>query len=217
VFLHENGTEPDFSSGILVSVGTTTNLEISQTNYKRLRYQKKNNYSMKFSSSVILAGCFSLPYSNCTETVTDEADLASDTAKRTFKRFTKYTQDKCVLMCLNDEFFRNTGVDLPEIQPINNLTLQIANDVFLSQSYLNSSLIYGCKEKCPIECNSVNYEVRSSSAAYPSESYKRLLEIYFNSSLSFKPNNSRFVNLTEHEDKILAVNIFYKVDHFVLV
>ncbi len=43
VFLHENGTKPDLSSGILVSVGTSTNLEISQTNYKRLRYQK-NNY-----------------------------------------------------------------------------------------------------------------------------------------------------------------------------
>jgi len=41
VFLHENGTEPDFSSGVLVSVGTTTNLEVSQTNYKRLRYKKK--------------------------------------------------------------------------------------------------------------------------------------------------------------------------------
>jgi hypothetical protein len=39
VFLHENGTKPDFSSGVLVSVGTTKNLEISQTNYKRLRYQ----------------------------------------------------------------------------------------------------------------------------------------------------------------------------------
>ncbi len=44
VFLHENGTEPDFSSGVLVSVGTTTNLEISQTNYKRLRYQTNKNY-----------------------------------------------------------------------------------------------------------------------------------------------------------------------------
>jgi hypothetical protein len=41
VFLHENGTEPDFSRGILVSVGTITNLEISQTNYKRLRYGTK--------------------------------------------------------------------------------------------------------------------------------------------------------------------------------
>jgi len=39
VFLHENGTEPDFSSGVLVSVGTKTNLEISQTNYRFLRYQ----------------------------------------------------------------------------------------------------------------------------------------------------------------------------------
>jgi len=115
-------------------------------------------------------------------------------------------------MCLNDEFIRNYGVELPEIQPTYNLTLQVNNDLFLRDSYLNTSLIYGCREKCPIECNSVNYEVRSSSAAYPSESYKRLLEIYFNSSLSFKPNNSRFLNMTEHEDKILAVNIFYKVE-----
>jgi hypothetical protein len=120
-------------------------------------------------------------------------------------------------MCLNDEFFRNYGDDLPEIQPTNVVYYQIINDVFLRGSYLNASLIYGCNEKCPIECNSVNYEVRSSSAAYPSESYKRILEIYFNSSLSFNPNNSRFLNMTKHEDKILAVNIFYKVEFFIFV
>jgi len=44
-----------------------------------------------------------------------------------------------------------------------------------------------------------------------------ILEIYFNSSLSFKPNNSRFVNLTEHEDQILAVNIFYKVEFLIKI
>jgi len=120
-------------------------------------------------------------------------------------------------MCLNDHFFIRYGVELPEIQPIRNVSFQLINDYFLRDSYLNASLIYSCMEKCPIECNSVNYEVRSSSAAYPSESYKRLLEIYFNSSLSFNPNNSRFLNLTEHEDKILAVNIFYKVDPFIYV
>jgi len=120
-------------------------------------------------------------------------------------------------MCLNDQFVILHKIELPEIKPTYNLTLQIENDKFLRESFSNASLIYGCMEKCPIECNSVNYEVRSSSAAYPSESYKRLLEIYFRSSLSFKPNNSKFLNLTEHEDKILAVNIFYKVDHFVLV
>jgi len=120
-------------------------------------------------------------------------------------------------MCLNDEFVIKNGVDLTEIQPINNVSYQIKNDLFLRESFSNASLIYGCMEKCPLECNSVNYEMRSSSAAYPSDSYKRLLEIYFSSSLSFKPSNSRFVNLTEHEDKILAVNIFYKVDRFVLV
>ena len=54
VFLHENGTKPDFSSGILLSVGTTTNLEISQTNYKRLRYQTNNYYFAKFSKFFIL-------------------------------------------------------------------------------------------------------------------------------------------------------------------
>jgi hypothetical protein len=119
-------------------------------------------------------------------------------------------------MCLNDQFVIKYGVELPEIQPTHVVHYQIINDGFLRESYLNASLIYGCMEKCPSVCNSVNYEVRSSSAAYPSESYKRLLEIYFNSSLSFKPNNSRFVNLTEHEDKILAVNIFYKVDFLFL-
>ncbi len=50
VFLHENGEDTDFSSGVLVSVGTTTNLEVSQTNYKRLRYQTNNFYSTKIST-----------------------------------------------------------------------------------------------------------------------------------------------------------------------
>ncbi len=161
---------------------------------------------------------FSHPYSNCTETVTAEEDLVSDTAKRTFRRFKKYNQDKCILMCLNDEFINKyTGVELTEIQPTYDLKIQIENDVFLRQSYLNASLIYGCMEKCPIECNSVNYEVRSSSAAYPSESYKRLLEIYFSSSLSFKPSNSRFLNMIDHKHKILEVNVFYKVEFFIQI
>jgi hypothetical protein len=120
-------------------------------------------------------------------------------------------------MCLNDQFVIIHKKELPEIQPTENLYLQVDDDLFLRESYLNASLIYGCKEQCPIECNSVNYEVRSSSAAYPSESYKHFLEIYFSSSLSFKLNNSRFVNLTEHEDKILAVNIFYKVNFFIYI
>jgi len=201
-----------------VSVGTKTNLEISQTNYRFLRYQ--TNKLCEILSIFIFCfqiSNFSHPYSNCTETVTAEEDLKSDRAKRTFKRFKKYTQDKCILMCLNDEFIIKYGVELPEIQPIINRALQVNNDIFLRDSYLNPSLIYGCMEKCPIECNSVNYEVRSSSAAYPSESYKRILEIYFNSSLNFKPSDSRFLNLTEHEDKILAVNIFYKVDFLFLI
>ncbi len=37
VFVHEAGTEPDFSSGTLVSVGTFTNIEITQTNYTSLK------------------------------------------------------------------------------------------------------------------------------------------------------------------------------------
>ena len=146
--------------------------------------------------------------------MTTEAELASDTAKRAFRRFNRYTQNNCILMCLNDTISLNCSVDLPEVKITYtkiNLTDQICIDKRVRDLYLNASFIYGCMEKCPIECNSVNYEVRSSSAAYPSESYKRLLEIYFNSSLSFKPNNSRFTNMTEHEDKILAVNIFYKV------
>ena len=136
-------------------------------------------------------------------------------AKRTFKHFKRYTQKNCILICLNDSGSRQCGVDLPELNQTKlSLTDQICIDVFLRDAYMNSSFITTCLEKCPIECNSVHYDVSSSSAAYPSESYKRFLDIYFNASVSFKPTNSRFVNITEHEDKILAVNIFYKVAGF---
>jgi len=48
VFVHEADTEPDFTSGVLVPVGTYTNLEISQTNYVRLRYLLIRQFNVKF-------------------------------------------------------------------------------------------------------------------------------------------------------------------------
>ena len=141
--------------------------------------------------------------------------MASDTAKRTFRRFKRYTQKNCILICLYDRVSENCSVPLPELELTKlNLTNQICIDTAVRNSYLNASFITTCLEKCPIECNSVHYDVSSSSAAYPSESYKRFLDIYFNASMSFMPTYSRFVNMTKHEDKILSVNIFYKVAGF---
>ncbi len=47
VFVHEPDTEPDFTSGVLVPVGTYTNMEISQTNYNRLRYLLIKQFNVK--------------------------------------------------------------------------------------------------------------------------------------------------------------------------
>ena len=144
--------------------------------------------------------------------MTTEAELASDTAKRAFRRFNRYTQNNCILMCLNDTL--NCSVDLPEVKITYtkiNLTDQICIDRGIKDLYMNASFIYGCMAKCPIECNTVDYALSSSSAAYPSEAYKRLIDIYFNTMVSKFPEYSRFINMTEPEKKLLTVNVFYKV------
>ncbi len=57
VFVHEPDTEPDFTSGVLVPVGTYTNLEISQTNYVRLRYLLIKQFNVKFFVWIIFIFC----------------------------------------------------------------------------------------------------------------------------------------------------------------
>ncbi len=146
--------------------------------------------------------------------MTTEAELASDTAKRAFRRFNRYTQNNCILMCLNDTISLNCSVDLPEVKITYtkiNVTDQICIDKQVRDLYMNASFIYGCMAKCPIECNTVDYKVSSSSAAYPSEAYKRLIDIYFNTAVNLNPEYSRFINMTEHEEKLLTVNVFFKV------
>jgi len=134
--------------------------------------------------------------------------LASDTAKRTFRLFKKYTQKNCVIVCLDDIGFEKCKVQRELHFSKISLIDQLCIETFLGRSY-NSSLLSTCLEKCPIECNTVKYTLSASSAAYPSESFKRLMNIYFNALKSLS-----FANLSEHEDKILAVNIFYKVTSF---
>jgi len=161
---------------------------------------------------------FRQPYSDCIEKVNELDEFASDMAKLTFRRFNKYTFEKCILICLNDDSSTKCdGIDLPELtNSVLSIEQRICIERYLMTAYLNNQYPT-CREKCPLECKTVNYMISSSSAAYPSESYKRLMDIYFNTSLSFKPTNSRFLNIENIEERILAVNIFYKVTGFFII
>ncbi len=155
---------------------------------------------------------FSQPYSDCIEKVNEFDEFSSDMAKRTFRRFNKYTFENCILVCLNDDKPAKCGsIDLTNLTKSETpLDQRICIETYLRSAYFNNQYST-CREKCPLECNTVNYIASSSSAAYPPESYKRLMDIYFNTSLSFKPTNSRFLNIKNIEERILSVNIFYKV------
>ncbi len=119
-------------------------------------------------------------------------------------------------MCLNDEVYNKCQADLPEIRDINQKVTddliddQICVDTEKVNLYLNESFMSSCFDKCLIECKSVNYEVGASSAAFPTDSFKNNIDIYFTQKLMNNSNYSRFINISEHEKKILLVNIFYK-------
>lgn len=73
------------------------------------------------------------------------------------------------------------------------------------------------KEKCPIECNEVRYELKTSLSTYPSEWYASLLmkNRDFNSLINmfFQPIGVPYINYSNYDTlvkTIARVNLFYE-------
>ena len=157
------------------------------------------------------------PYSNCTNTITNENELKSNLAKRTFRHFKRYTQTNCLLTCLNDFVVHSCNVSISEFQEMyaqkKNVTDQLCIDVATRRYYEISTLVLSCLGQWPVECSLVEYSLASSYAAYPTVTYNRLMK----ANERFKvwdlldPFLYDFSNISDFEKKILSANIFYKV------
>ena len=168
VFIYNHGTLYSDSNGFDVAVGTETNIALTKTNSKKLKF----------------------PFSECQiDAQTDPASINSVYYDMFAANNLSYMFSNCLEVCYQNTllekcqcvdpdlgYFNLSGAAINkfcsfdngsvELDCINELTDEEALDGRLS-------LEEKCKLECPIECDQVSYSFSSSFSMYPLESYRK--------------------------------------------
>jgi hypothetical protein len=181
VVIHNSTVNPLYvEDGIKLATGVENNLIFSKTVYEKLPK----------------------PYSDCVSDTKSYESLASEEAKSTLTKYGVYSLKWCILDC--------------------SLAKQLARNVITCSGYLNESIfIYNrcladisnltqfyseCAKQCPVECTSIQYELKTTISKYPTEAKA---DFYLNSTSVL--NKFPYQNVTHEQlDKsLLAINVFF--------
>ena len=190
VFIEDQSYEPlTMDNSVLVEAGKQTNIVIKKT--VSLNQPK--------------------PYSNCDEVILDENQ--SELIEIIKKSEKKYLQNNCFIFCFQkmiiekcDCHFGGMPVLLKNTKPCSNLSqFECYNNV--SDIYVNRIQEFTkiCSQDCPLECETISFEVQLSSTALSlklqfealindEESMKKLAALY-NESLTYELYKDSFVFL----------------------
>ena len=188
VFIH-NQSNPSLlnSKSILVPTGAETNLKV------------KRNFISRLSS----------PYGNCLSDVSIASEFSSQSFDYIVKTlYVAYTQEFCYSICLQSKIVNVCNCNAWYLPSYGNQSLcSSTNECWKSTHYLvtrnNLSIINDCVSQCPLECNSIEYEVSTSSLAFPNRYYRTLLA----QTSAIKSAN---VSLDDINSSVLRFNLFYE-------
>lgn len=182
---------PD-DDGIDVSTGKQTNIAVSRTFINRL----------------------SSPFSDCIDKLDREVSTKNPILKQMYKTgdVYQYNQKYCLKICLQNFMINHCGCydfSLPSINSSNHRGCFSTNDIECLEEheieFYNGDEIDGCYKHCPLECNTVMYSTKSTTADYPSEWYFNILM-----------NNSKFNEVYNDEktfqkmkQTILMIKVYY--------
>jgi hypothetical protein len=179
VFIHNSSYVSSSAQQTLVETGKTTNIELK----KSFTYRQPS------------------PYSRCEELIDSKSDL--DELKG------QYRQSDCVGLCLQRNFIQAchcfhiffAELSNASAHPCyeNKETLCVSNLISSSLSKLTEK----CFSQCPLECDFVQYELRSSSFTYPTRENFNFIQ---NDLLSNEDENSTW---EEYINSHLTLNIFF--------
>ena len=189
LFIHNSTTIPLTQlEGISLSPGYETDIVINQVEFNRL----------------------SKPYSDCIIDTSSPNSFDSNLYKSTFNSIKVYRQKFCLQLCYQEYLIEKcncsdinvptlSGVDQPCLDE-ESLNCALAR---YNEFYTGTNLNQKCIDECPQECNSVNFNLATLQADYPSKFYSELI---------IAANNNSSRNLTTYEDvktSTLSVNIYY--------
>jgi hypothetical protein len=193
VFIHNNSIIPSYSEGVNVEPSKITDIAIQRT------FIQKEPY----------------PYSDCI----DLANLNSDYYKFLIGLNRAYRQQDCFDLCLQKKIIENCRCYDMNYPMISNSTpckfenLGCTNLMYTL--FKNNTIDDSCMKQCPLECESIKYDVLlSNNVVLSKQSYE-----LFKSSIDHFVNTNNEFNLTYEEIKqrYLFLNIYYSELSFIKI
>jgi hypothetical protein len=178
VFIHNSSANPSDASWVDIKLSEMTNIAI-----KRTFIQKEPD-----------------PYSDCIDLDTYDSEYYRFIIENTNKA---YKQEDCYNLCLQKNIIENCKCyslyypKLYESKPCLNITQR---DCYIKEylSFKTKTLDDNCAKLCPLECESVMYDLVKSSSNYPTEYWFEIFKDLF-------PNTS----YSSAKERVLGLNIFY--------
>ena len=202
VFIHEQTEMPTFSKGINVNVGQETNIAVTRT------YKKS----------------YPWPYSKCVDLNTFRpTEMYSVLMSSNLN--VSYRQVDCLDLCFQRLIITNCGCYYPKYLPLNRQTQPCINlnqllCIYNQYNLASNNQAYSAcvSDQCPLECNSVEYDVQTSNLDYPNQAtFNRLInnsdaiayyEYYYNITLS---------TFDSYKENFLVLNIYYPTTQYKVI
>ncbi|RNA28850.1 acid-sensing ion channel 5 [Brachionus plicatilis] len=155
VYINHNPIVPLFGEGLDLSTGTYSNIALERTITKQMPD----------------------PYSECKNNLDSIDSFDSEYYRKVFKSnltyrqtdcFNAYIQSQILINCFCNDLHYNLAIEG------NNVCDTIEDQICISklyQQFLNTNYQNEIKKFCPLECETVSFNIKKSESKYPSESY----------------------------------------------
>lgn len=146
------------------------------------------------------------PYSNCIEWHLIDTQLSNELKKLGIR----YTRRNCLSLCEQKKIVENFGCYSLQFPPIFDMPPCENKTVFQQISNFVFSFDQSCFDMCPYECDSVDYDLSTSSSDFPSFRYYRVI----NNSFPVIRNTFNDYNITNVtydllKNSVLSIFIYY--------
>jgi hypothetical protein len=194
VVVHDQSYRPlPKSDGIDLSTNFQTNLKIRKVVTTRLSY----------------------PYGDCVQDIDSADGYESVYFRAMFKvlKMTKYQKNVCLNLCQQDYTLKMCScldASLPIIYPNETICSNISAVNCALQAHSVNSFVSSpeCNKGCPNECESLNYELKSSRSRYPTSYYSEYLR--YQTDLTSRFPSSVHVDDNYVQKNIIRVNVYFE-------
>ena len=195
LFIHNSSYLPLTDvDGISLSTGYETNVKVSQTFYKKLP----------------------APYGECIEDAQSILSFDSDLYRSSVSLTSTYSQKFCLQVCIQELIINMCGcydLYLPQTRNSNvsacdwNYLNLCVSKVY--EFYMSSDSATRCLSDCPVECESVDFNLDISYATFPTPFYAYLLDLYQTMHPELSSGRTLSYNSDILKKSVMAVNVYY--------